>query len=355
MSHLRPLYDLVASNGSAEWTKDKDDETCAQEWADFLFEPLPKGIKYSKALARILDATPIVFHALEHKDDKIFEVCDTASTYIDPTKGDPKHWAAVSGLCRMVASHVNRELPRVPSRAEISENIASHRTSKKSASSGAASDAPHAFKTALATLAQTIGSSEMQTRVQSMQEKEVNEECQAWRRMMDASPTFTEHIKERIVPAAEAWEALPRQEAQDLVVALSSSSTHAAWGNVEQINSFAQLHGHIPTGIMSRIEKISASLADDIANGASLESMDLTRIGEQVLSECDSSEISDLTSNLASILPVLGSMKMEEGAPSGLASTLTELSALSAAATPALTSAPAGEPRQETRRGRAKG
>lgn len=108
-------------------------------------------------------------------------------------------------------------------------------------------------------------------------------------------------------PPSDAWTAVPSAARDSLVARLASTPT--AWDTVDQLNSYAKLSSHIPTGVMSKIESMASKLASDLNSGAAtMDTLNLQSIGEQVLSGCDANELSKLTGNLGELLPVLSQM-----------------------------------------------
>jgi len=61
---------------------------------------------------------------------------------------------------------------------------------------------------------------------------------------------------------------------------------------------------------MGKIENIANRLADDIMNGrADLGSMNLSDIGQEVLSQVDEGEINQFASNIDNLIPALQSFQ----------------------------------------------
>ena len=81
------------------------------------------------------------------------------------------------------------------------------------------------------------------------------------------------------------------------------------WTLVEKILGLSSMEAAIPTNMMRGIEDVAAKLVQDIEAGkADLSNLDIEAIGQRVLSQVDTSDVSAFAANLDRILPALGSM-----------------------------------------------
>lgn len=77
-----------------------------------------------------------------------------------------------------------------------------------------------------------------------------------------------------------------------------------------RIGSLSVLRSKIPQGMMSGIERVASSLIRDINSGKlDFSSLDVEKIGEQVLHGVDEQDVTEFSENLNNILPALQSMR----------------------------------------------
>lgn len=273
------------------------------EWHALLSRPLPKGIKYGKALQRILGHHPTLYLAVEYRDAAAFQDEELAAAFCTPKGAEA--WRLLALCNRAVLCALGVDMDRLPSREEIQANIQSCKVQRKS---NDASSVPHAFRTELLALAATIegtAGAELAKRAGETDEKTL---CEEWGRMTAAHPSFVEDCKRRAAPPVAAWLAFTEVERAGIVESLCEESA-PAWVHVDQLNSFGNLASHIPTNIMSKIEGMASKLAGDLQSGAiAMDGLDLQGIGEQVLRECDPNDLTALTQNLGAILPAISEL-----------------------------------------------
>ena len=300
-SALRPLLHAVCSDPSLS-----DAEDAAERWHSLLSRPLPKGVKYGRALQRLLGHPPTLHAAVEYKDVAFFLEEEAARLVRSPLDSDG--WRALQASARLAACCIGEDLDRTPSREEIQSNI---QTTKSSSRRPADASVAQACKMAYAALADGLPSdqaSAIGARASAADERELT---LAWAEMMQSRPGFADECTRRSAPPPDAWTAVPASARPSLVSRLESCSTTggSAWDTVDQLNSYAKLSSHIPTGVMSKIETMASKLASDLNSGAAtMDTLNLQSIGEQVLSGCDANELSKLTGNLGELLPVLSQM-----------------------------------------------
>jgi hypothetical protein len=68
----------------------------------------------------------------------------------------------------------------------------------------------------------------------------------------------------------------------------------------------SRIHESVPNEMRSAIETTARRIADGILAGdMSLDQLDLSAIGEEVLANCESEDLDSLASNLSGMLPML--------------------------------------------------
>ena len=86
----------------------------------------------------------------------------------------------------------------------------------------------------------------------------------------------------------------------------SCEITQTAWNLINKLNGYSTVTSNIPTKMMGRIEDMAAKLAEDISAGrTSMENLNLSDIGQQVLSGCNQEDMSNFANNIDNLLPAL--------------------------------------------------
>ena len=93
---------------------------------------------------------------------------------------------------------------------------------------------------------------------------------------------------------------------------VSNTAGDTLFDAFKSISSFCRVQTNIPTNMQGRIEGYANRLAQDISNGrTSLDSLDLNRIGEEVLAGCAPSDMEAFAGNISEILPTLSTLQKE--------------------------------------------
>ena len=236
---------------SIPWTADAD--TAAEKWHALLSRPLPKGIKYARALQRLLDRPATLYAGVEYKDVSLFLDEDFASTVQSPLDADG--WRTLQAINRLVSAALGIDLDRVPTREEIHQNI---QAAKKKPNVDAGSVA-QACKLAYAGLGEGLddaaASKALADRAAATDDKELTS---AWTTMLQGRPSFVDECVKRTPPPTEAWTAVPAASVSALQRSLRRPDSKS-WAHVDQLNGYAKISSNIPTGVMSRIETMASS------------------------------------------------------------------------------------------------
>lgn len=290
---LAALLPSVVEDPS-RWTASDD---LAERWAALMNRPLPKRIKYAKALGRLLGNAPTLWLAIEYKDESALD--DEAKSVLR-TPIDADGWRALSAAHRLAACATQTDVVRAPTREEIHQNI---QQSAKQGGKQQASSVPHALRDAYRGLAACVADEAAREAMRAEEE----DLPARWGQMLRGRADFQSQCASRSPPPPEAWTALPSASRAAVVSALQEGGGGGdAWSHVDQLNTYANISANVPHNMMGKIESMASKLASDLSTGCvSMESLNLQSIGEEVLSQCDAEDLSALTNNLGSLLPTL--------------------------------------------------
>lgn len=294
----------------AAWSEGDD---AAERWHTLMSRTVPKGIRYARALQRILGYEPTLYTVVEYKDVALFLDDEFATVVRSPL--DAADWRGLAAANRLVACALGHDLDRVPTRDEIQQNIQTSKAAKKAADTSSVSQACKGAYSELAEHLHDAAACEaVRERAAATDDRELTA---AWAEMLQSRPGFVDECTRRAAPPAAAWTAVPQAARLPLVGALSTAAA-PAWSQIDQLNSYAKISSNIPTGVMSRIETMASKLASDLHSGSvTMDTLNLQNIGEQVLSNCDAAELSKMSENIGDLLPVL--TQMGAAMPGGLA------------------------------------
>lgn len=306
---------LVMKNVTTH-SEDKMNESL-DDWHTHLTTPLnSKKTKYAKAVER-LTGRAIVFHAMAYRD--VDAINNSLTSGIATRIGLFEKWnnerftESTKEVMWNLLEMMNREcykakevdLPNVPSRAEIQENIklARSKTAAPPQDQQGASAMLSAFR------------------------DDMNALCDLWkidavvpqneasvRKWMDRWSEFTaKEINQKPIRAhcvdrnAEVVLAAMREHFPELekVTAMPGD----AWANLTRLNDVSAVVNSVPAGMMCQIENMASKLAQDLQNGTiNMANVNLSQIGEQVLANCSQSEMSDFAGSIEKLMPVVQSM-----------------------------------------------
>jgi hypothetical protein len=279
-------------------------------WKDNITTILdPKKIKYAKAV-QIITGTPAqVYHAIAYKDVHVY--IDHANSKLslmidlseklkdDRTSEDVKIklFKFLDRISKSVFECHKLDIPKVPSREEIKENIQRRKENK-------VEEAPsmtRAFQTHINSLCAELD-------IKPILEEVKDDTIRAW---MNRWHTFSTSVTDDVQNSS-----LCHQKNTAVITALnkafpelkigSAAITESMWKNINQLNSFSAVNENIPSRMMGRIENMASRLADDIVSGRTdMGSVNLSEIGQQVLSGCSEEDMSSFAGNIDALLPAL--------------------------------------------------
>ena len=291
---------------------DKEEEKGIINWYNAMLEPLKKT-KYSKAVERITGFQPTIYHAVIYKDYESMAVSSSSeslkrlnifekmndSSFTDDKK--EKFWKYMNRLNKYAEEFVEKDFPKVPTREEISENI------KKNKQGDVSQSQPSmikGFNTALSAFCEMRGCknvydlssetelSKMFTKWVELSKKEVN------------GRTITSLCKE------QNEEIIPALKKEFPEILWEEPIADSQWSVLTKLFSFCEVGEAIPSQMMGKIENMATKLANEIISGKKdMASMDLQSIGEEVLSQCNSSDMNHFANNIDKILPAINNLR----------------------------------------------
>lgn len=289
-------------------------------WHAAMSLPLdPKYAKYTPALHRILDEEPTCYIACEYRDhtalfksvnlgifDKM-KLCERYSELEDSTTR-AEVWKLIQTINKYVLDACDATPQRVPTRDEIKDNIREHKLSKLPS----ANPSMHkAFQLSIINIAEALSdeplAKSLKERAEAITDTELAEICKQWG---EISSQIDGGIDSKNVEqcAHVDWPFFTSEEKSTILEHILSNSKLS--NILKQMSSYCCVQQNIPSNMMGRIENYAQKLAHDISSGnKSLETLDLNRIGEEVLQGCDSSEMAQLANNIGNILPTLNTLR----------------------------------------------
>lgn len=286
------------------------------DWFDHLNTKLNlKKARYGKALER-LTGQAIVYHAMVYRD---IDAIQTSMTSGMATRiGLFQKWnderntdvtkEIMWDLLKMMNEHCYKakqlDLPLVPSRAEIQENIKSSRN-KGTAQDSESSSMLVAFRDDINALCEMWKISPVLSQNDGM----VRTWMERWSKFTakDANQkAIRVHCIEKngAVVLKALCESFPEFKLQEGTV-LSEES----WGIITRLNDVSTVVNSVPTGMMSQIEHMASKLAQDLQSGTiNMSNVNLSQIGEQVLANCSESDMNDFAGSIEKLMPVVQSM-----------------------------------------------
>ena len=279
-----------------------------KSWYDNTTAPLNKKVKYCRAVERILGSNPLVYHACEYNDIDGLQMSSESKTLIrlnvfdkyksgKMTDDDKKiFWKFISGLNRSCFEFYDIQPPSVPTRDDISKNIKSRKSQ-----SDELEDTPSmakAFQNALTSLCNNLKQTDITTGM------DIKSLMSRWSAFANDS---VDNVKITVlcndcnpVSLTSLMKHFPELQLEGNML------TPEIWDLIKQLNGYSVVDNNIPNQMMSKIENLASKLADDIVNGRSdMSNMNLSEIGQQVLSQCNEEEMSQFANNIENLMPAL--------------------------------------------------
>lgn len=298
--------DLVESLSHLE-QKESELNLCAT-WVAKLTEPLnPKKAKYAKAIERLTSKPPSLYHALMHKD--FASLLDDDGSFLFFKSVEEKVnsqvlsqdeinfvWSMLTKITRHAYDAGQIELPENPTRSAIEANIKRRKDRSEESSSVMKS-----FRTKfdkLCSLCNIEGTG-------SLDEKSVRELMKRWQTFVGETDGTRKNTDMCVAKDASVLSRLV-EHVPELKAVIKLPFDEEMWECVTQMNNFCVVQKSIPTKMMGKIESMASKIADDILSGkADMSKLDLSEIGQEVLSGCNEEDMSSFANNIESLLPVV--------------------------------------------------
>ena len=124
----------------------------------------------------------------------------------------------------------------------------------------------------------------------------------SWKAMLHESKQFYEQCDQKdasVIKTMCSW--MPQ-----LTGLQDHDLTEEIWDIIKRLNGYVGVTCNIPSRMMTRIQSMATQIADDIACGKmSLENLDITKLGSDVLSGCEERDMNKFARNINDLLPAL--------------------------------------------------
>ncbi len=318
IEHLHAIWpDCPSLEGAKQYMQNLSDENITeliQTWKDNIVLPLvDKKVKYAKAVQHILSSPPQIYHAIAYKDT---QACGAhlSSKFVSLTKLNEKLLKDCSmtedqktylfkifdKMSRISLEYFEVDVPRVPTRDEIKDNIQKRKEFKLDE----APSMTKAFQTHMNALCSQVKAKKVFS--EDAKENQIQAVMKRWNQFAN---NMTENVKNADMCNTRDIKVLEslRESFPELSV-ITSSVSEETWKTINQLNGFSAVNENIPSRMMGRIESMASKLADDIVSGKTdMASVNLSDIGQQVLSGCSEDDMSNFAGNIDALLPALQS------------------------------------------------
>lgn len=300
----------IGFNGIVKGNSTKEDETI-DGWYWNMTISLSKRVKYFKAVERIIGQTPLLYHACAYNDidavelsseSKVLTDVDMFAKYRDGTMRDDdkkvfwKYLAELNDVCYKLK---DEKPPYVPTREEIQKNI---KQKKSNHTDNVDTSMSKAFQSTMATFCKQINQADI---TKNISEDAMSNVMSRWAAFAQDTVNST---KVSVLCNRKDVSVMSKLEdhfdefkfKEELLI------TDDVWKSIVELNGFAAVGENIPGNMMSKIENIASKLADDIVNGKqTLDSVNLSEIGQQVLSDCNEEDMNKFANNVENLIPAL--------------------------------------------------
>ena len=275
------------------------------KWQQNMHEPLKRGCaRYSKAVASLTGEPARVYHAVAYHD---LDAADASNEQLHALSLPGKvrgmsqderdaFWRHMDELNEASYTATGVAKPVVPSSAEIATDIARRRTSAAGTSTGTG---------ALANGGLSQGIRDVWAQLCELRghpggaPPDTTVKLHALAKSACSGGTVAERVAER---APEGFDAV----AKAFPYLGAAAPTDEEWVMLDKAFGLAAMDDAIPKPMMRGIESVASKLVQDIAAGrTNLQSLDIERIGQQVLSQVSTDDVSSFAGNLDQILPAL--------------------------------------------------
>lgn len=305
----------ILFTGSVKTSESKTQELI-EGWYSNMMTKLTKKVKYAKAIERILDEPGVMYHTCQYNDIDGLEQTSQNEMMLqieifdkyrseNMSESDRKvFWKYINEINLACFKSCDKTPPYVPSRDEIQKNIKSKKTipmvsEKESPSMNTA------FKQALRDFCEKTSNADV---TESLEEDTLKKWVSRWASY--AQDTVNGQKVTVLCNNKDIAGFIKISEHFSEFILDEGSINDDIWNSIVQLNGYATVGESIPTNMMGKIENLANKLANDIVNGRTdLSSMNLNDIGQEVLSQCDESDMSKFADNIENLLPALQSFQ----------------------------------------------
>lgn len=286
--------------------------TCVQKWVTGMEAPLVKGCaKYAKAVQSLTGAPPTVYHAVSYKDaDAAHATWESLRALDLPVKLKSEamtdearaiFWQYFDELSKHAFAACRKAPPPVPTPAEIDADI-------KRRKGGGAGGAGAALQNGLV----EVWAQLVEARTGAAPTEGGGGSIGPRLAKLATDKAFSAQVKARRV---EAWTQVEAEFQEmrgrgDGGRGDGGVPTDECWALLDKALGLAQMEDAIPAPMMRGIESVANRLVQDIASGkADLASLNIEEIGQSVLSQVDTQDVTCFANSLDKILPALDKLQ----------------------------------------------
>jgi len=304
--------DLVLWGKNVILGDDSEEENGIVNWYNAMLEPLKKT-KYSKAVERITGSPPTIYHAVIYKDHESMALSSSSVSLkrlnIYEKMNNPSFteenkelfWKYMNRLNKYAEEFVEKDFPKVPTREEISENI---KRNKQGDTNNSQPSMLKGFNTSLSAFC------EMRNCKNVYDLSSDNELSKIFAKWVEVSKQEINGKKISALCKEQNEDIIYKLEEEFPDISWKEPINESQWGVLTKLFSFCDVGEAIPSQMMGKIENMASKLASEIMSGKKdMASMDLQSIGEEVLSQCNSADMSHFAENIDKILPAINNLR----------------------------------------------
>lgn len=310
---MKSLTKLFPDSENIKQYSEVSDEDMISKWYDNITTNLNKKVKYNKAIERILKKPGIVFHVCEYSDIdglentntlELFNEIDVFEKYKSMSDEDKKiFWKYISAMNLACFRCKDEKAPYVPTREQIQESIKTKKSSTSHDTDGPSMN--KAFVNSLASFCKLTNNKDV---TENASEADIEKLSSSW--VKYTQDTINGEKIPMLCNQKSVAAFLKIGDHFEEFVLDDATLNDEVWSIITQLNGYSAVNDNIPKNMMGKIENIANRLADDIMNGrADLGSMNLSDIGQEVLSQVDEGEINQFASNIDNLIPALQSFQ----------------------------------------------
>lgn len=247
-----------------------------------------KKVKYGKAVQSLTGSPATVFHALCYHDAAAAEASSPVLSKLgfarcsEAQEDAALWWETVVDSCHSAFRAAKADVPSVPSKQAIADDIQSRKTGSK-----------HGKPAVL-----LQGADEILRQLHTRREATPPDDA-------------LERFKKLVMDGG--WQADKSAGAEQALLkalpSLGDSVSGDDWNLLQQATTFVSIDAHVPKGMMSGIEHVAQDLAGDgsmeTLASAALDPKFMSKIGERVLGGVSSDDVSQFASNIDKLLPII--------------------------------------------------